>query len=99
MPGYHTVRQGECLSSIAKQYGFSDYKQIYNHGDNADFREQRPNPNIICPGDQIYIPEKETKAFDRGVDQEHQFVLRRPKVLLRLVVQDEEGNPVPSAEY
>ena len=54
----HTVIRGDCLSSIAKQYGFSDYKTIYDHPQNQAFKQKRPNPNLIMAGDEIFIPER-----------------------------------------
>ena len=27
----HVVEQGECLSSLAAQYGFSSWKDLYEH--------------------------------------------------------------------
>ena len=61
MPMY-TVAQGDCLSSIALHHGYADWRKIYNHADNADFRRLRPNPNCIYPGDSIYIPETDTRT-------------------------------------
>jgi hypothetical protein len=99
VPSYHTVQQGECLASISKRYGFQDYKSIYYDENNADFRERRPNPNVICPGDQLYIPDRRSKIIDHSTDQRHVYVLKRQKVMLRVIVQDEDGNPTASAEY
>jgi N-acetylmuramoyl-L-alanine amidase len=87
MAGYYSVEQGDCLSSIAKKFGFSDYRAIYDHANNAEFRDDRPNPNIICKGDRIYIPDREKKDFDRDHDKSHKFVLKRPKAFLKAVIQ------------
>jgi hypothetical protein len=43
---------------IAGKYGFKDWKAIYDHPSNADFRRRRPNPHLILPGDRIAIPDK-----------------------------------------
>jgi hypothetical protein len=98
MGGWHTVRQGECLASLAKLYGFPDYKKIYNDPNNSDFRELRRNPNIIYPGDSIYIPDREPRIQNCGTDKKHRFVLHVPKVLLSVVVKDEDI-PVDSAPF
>jgi hypothetical protein len=58
----HTVRSGENLTTIARKYGYSDWKAIYDHPKNMDFKRKRPNPNIIFPGDVIFIPDKNTTA-------------------------------------
>jgi hypothetical protein len=99
MPSYLRVAQGECLSSIAEKYGFSDYKTIYNHPENADFRKLRPNPNIICPKDEIYIPDLQQSEYNRSTDQKHTFVRKKSKVLLRMAIQDDDGIPVSGADY
>lgn len=54
----HTVRAGENLTVIAKKYGYPDWRTIYNDPKNADFRRKRPNPNLILPGDLLFIPDK-----------------------------------------
>jgi N-acetylmuramoyl-L-alanine amidase len=69
----HTVAQGEHLVRIADQYGFADYGTIWNHADNAELKTKRENPNVLFPGDQITIPEKETSEYSRATDNTHKF--------------------------
>lgn len=54
----YTVRPGDTLSHIAAKHGFPSYRDIYEHPDNAAFRIKRPNPNLIYPGDALFIPAK-----------------------------------------
>jgi len=54
----YTVRPGDTLSSIARKHGFSTWKDVYYHPENAAFRAKRPNPNLIYPGDVVVIPKK-----------------------------------------
>lgn len=96
----HTVVQGDTLSKIAAEYGFADWETVYNYADNADFRVQRPNPNLIFPGDQVAIPEKgEPKKISVSANKAHTFVLRRPQQLLKLRVHDPEGAPLEGWIY
>lgn len=95
----HTVAQGECLSSIAKTQGFSDWRTIYNHPSNADFRKLRPNPNVIFPGDQLFIPEKEPKTEDRATGALHPFKLNTEKTLLRLRLKNELNQPFAGKKF
>ena len=97
--GYYQVQQGDCLSSIAKTYGFADYQTIYRRPENADFRQKRPNPNIICPGDTLFIPDIETQEVSKGTDQGHVFELKRPKVKLRLCLKDDLHQPYANTKY
>jgi Putative peptidoglycan binding domain len=99
MATYHEVEQGECLSSIALQYGFSDYHTIYNHPENAEFKQKRPDPNVIYPGDEIFIPDKELKQENRGTEKKHKFKIHPSKTLLRIVVKDENEKPLGGKSY
>jgi N-acetylmuramoyl-L-alanine amidase len=94
----HTVKQGECLSSIAHKYGFRDYKLVYNHPDNAAFRKKRPNPNLIFPGDVLNIPDKDPKQTKVVTNHKHKFVLRGARRLLRLRFLDGSGKPIANAQ-
>jgi N-acetylmuramoyl-L-alanine amidase len=99
MPITHVVAQGDSLSSIAKRYGFADYEVIYDHPDNAGFKKKRPNPNLIFPGDRIVIPDREIKEVERATGKSHRFTLKRPKAVVRIVFEDNEGKPLKNAEY
>lgn len=52
----YTVRSGDTFVIIAENHGIPEWRTIYNHAENADFRLRRPNPNVIYPGDEMYIP-------------------------------------------
>lgn len=95
----HIVEQGECLSSIAGKYGFQDYRAIYDHADNADFKRQRPNPNLIYPGDEIVIPQAPPEKFVCKTGQLNRFVVKRPERKLSLKLFDAAGEPVAGADY
>lgn len=95
----HVVAQGECLSSIAKRFGITDWRIIYNHGENAPFRQKRPNPNILYPGDELLVPDPELREEDCCTDQRHSFVRKGYTTTLHLIVEDEMGRPFQSKEY
>ena len=95
----HCVQSGECLATIAAQYGFHDYTTLWNAPENASLRRKRSNPNVLCPNDMLVIPDKRQNAVARGTDQKHNFQIKSPTVLLRLVVQDAEGQPYANSRY
>jgi hypothetical protein len=96
---WHTVRQGECLSAIAKQHGFFDYRTIYNHPQNRPFKQKRPNPHVLYPGDQIYIPDKKDKKENCATGQVHLFRMATLLADLKIVLRDSDGKPMPHVAY
>jgi len=94
----HTVTQGDCLSSIAKLYGFFDYLTIWNRPENADLKRRRPDPNILVPGDRLFIPDKTQKVELGATDNRHVFVVKRRLVVIELVLKL-EGEPLANKSY
>ncbi|MFT3775051.1 MAG: peptidoglycan-binding protein [Minicystis sp.] len=95
----HTVRQGECLATIARQYGFASYKTLYFHADNAALRARRPNPNVLHPGDVVAIPDLAEKEASVPTAKVSRFQVKRPRKLLRLAITDAEGKPLKGEDY
>jgi Putative peptidoglycan binding domain len=95
----HTVEQGEYLASIAKDYGFSDWHTIYDHPQNANLKKKRPNPNILLPGDEIFIPDKQPKEESCQTEKKHRFQVKVPKAWLKIVLKDAEGKPIKNQLY
>ena len=89
----YTVVQGDCLSSIAARFGFGDWRTIYHAPQNEGFRANRPDPNVIFPGDQLFIPTPEAEPVERATGARHTFQLRTtaPRLRVRLLM----GFPFP----
>ena len=98
MGTYHTVVQGEHLSSIAKKYGFSTYKTIWDHAQNAELKKRRQNPNVIFPGDRLFIPDKGEKEESRSTEAKHRFEVKTDKLKLRLILEDLYEKPIANAK-
>jgi N-acetylmuramoyl-L-alanine amidase len=99
MAGWHKVAQGECLSSLAAAHHLKAWSVIYNHAENARFRQEHPNPNVIYPGDLVYVPDPERVFKAEPTDQRHTFLRKRDKTMLRIVVQDADGTPYADSDY
>lgn len=66
------VGTGETTSSLAKKKGFF-WRTIWEHGENADLRAKRKDPNVLFETDDIFIPEKVVKKVSKGTEAEHVF--------------------------
>ncbi len=91
MPTTHTVAQGETLTRIARQYNYSSWEALYNHPDNAEFRNLRKNPHVIATGDTIVIPDIDPKKMGASTTKTHIFCLRREKEVYRVKVANKKG--------
>ncbi len=52
----YVVVPGDSLSAIAKRYGLS-WQDLFNREENADFRDDHPNPDLIYPGEVLWVPD------------------------------------------
>ena len=95
----YVVKQGESMSSIARAYGFQDYRDIYDEPANTAFRALRPNPNLLFPGDRVLIPDRRHKIFDAATGRRHAFAAGGARLLLRIVLKDVEGAPLANTDY
>ena len=93
----YTIRAGDCLSQIAAERGF-DWRTIWNHGDNAELKQLRKDPNVLLPGDVVVIPDKAVREEPRPTDQRHRFVLKGQRTYLRLRLL-RHGRPRPGLRY
>ena len=90
----HIVQQGEYLSSIAEQYGLADYRILWNHPQNRQLRERRGNPNVLYPGDEVFIPEQALKEESCQTERHHTFEKAQRIPKLRLVLKDFTNRPL-----
>lgn len=61
------VKKRDNLWNIVKENGFppKDWKKIYNASYNSKLKKLRPDPNIILPGDEVYLPVADQKEIAR----------------------------------
>lgn len=95
----HKVKQGDSSAKIAKKYGFSNWRTVYDHEDNAELNQKRGDPNILYPGDTVAIPEKTAKEESSGTGQRHRFRYRGEKLWLRLILRDFDEQPLAETAY
>ena len=94
----HIVEQGDYLSKIARTFGFVDYKTIWDAPENKDLKEKRKNPNVLFPGDELVIPDKEIREESRATEKKHKFELQTEPLHLRIVLLGLDKKPLDSHE-
>lgn len=80
----HTIRQGECIESLADRYGFYP-ETIWKHSDNSELRDLRKDQNILQPGDVVVIPDLTIREESAETEKKHTFRRRGVPAKLRLV--------------
>ena len=93
----HDVKQGECIYSIAFEKGFFA-DTIWDHPNNKELREKRTYPSVLCPGDPVFVPDKQVKEVSRSTNEVHKFQVKNTPKLLRIQFKYLE-TPIKDSEY
>jgi len=67
-----TVNRGDSIPSLAHDNGHF-WETLWNHPQNADLKRRRRTPNILNPGDEVFIPELRLKTVSKPTDATHKF--------------------------
>jgi hypothetical protein len=95
---WHTVKQGEWLSRIAAQYGIVDWKVIWDHAKNAKLKDHR-NPNILFPGEKLFIPATSLKNEECETEKRHSFGLKRCTDFFEMTIRYPDATPIKNQHY
>ncbi len=79
---WYVLKRGDTLSRLAKRFGLKRWDDIYNHEKNEDFRELRPDPNVIYVGDHVWIPGKRANTGKAASGRLAKFFGRTTDVIL-----------------
>lgn len=94
---WHTAEQGDGVESIAHRFGHF-WQTLWDHPQNQQLRSLRKKPNVLLPGDRVFVPEKRDKSESAATEQRHRF--RRKGVPDELnVVVAREGKPRAGERY
>ncbi len=99
---YYTVKKGDWLSKIARRYGLSSWKVIHDHPDNEEFKKKRPDPNLIYPGDIIFIPQPEFLELEpKRIHSDGYKIKAEPPQYeeIDMIMHDHEGKAVADEPY
>lgn len=86
----HIVAQGETMTRLSARQGF-DAREVWEDGRNRELRERRESPDVLLPGDVVYLPRTSPPRRAVSSAQVNRFTARRPAqpVALRLLAEGE----------
>lgn len=94
----YRIDQREHLVRIAHEKGFRDWESIWGRGENSELRSLRENPNVLFPGDELFLPDFLEKEEAASTGSVHPFVAPALDLRLKIVVKDVNGDPLPGLE-
>ncbi len=77
MGSLYTVKYGDTLVGIAQANGYDSWREIYYHDDNWEFRQKRPDPDKIYPGDVLVLPDRAPPPPEKKSDIPEDAVIAR----------------------
>ena len=96
MPLYK-VKKGDCIGSIAYSHGLT-WEKVWNHPNNAKLKQVR-DPNLLLPGDQVFVPPLELRHESVSTDQRHSFKVKDTPAMLHLRLVDIDYTPRAGVDY
>jgi hypothetical protein len=95
----HEVLSGECLTAVAVANGFTDRQKLLDDAANAELKRERPNPNVLRPGDRVAIPAHDPGTEGCATGRSHRLVIALPTMELRVVLRSHDGTALANAPY
>jgi hypothetical protein len=87
MPQKYEVSEGDCINSIALQFGFIP-DTIWNHSDNQKIKQQREDPALLMEGDELTIPDKTRREEQAPAESRTTFRRLGVPAKLRIVLEE-----------
>ena len=96
MPIDYEVVSGDCIDSIALRHGLFP-ETLWNHSSNAELKKSRKDPNVLFPGDKLFIPDIRLKQVDSPTEKKQRFRRKGVPAKLKLRFLKAKDTP-PKAE-
>jgi hypothetical protein len=95
----YVVRQGDYLAKLAFVQEF-DADDVWKDPKNEALAKLRPDPNLLAPGDILYVPEKKAEeGLDIAKGAENNYNAKVPLAEVTLTFQDDDGKPIAGEDY
>jgi N-acetylmuramoyl-L-alanine amidase len=91
------AKQGDCISSMADEQGFF-WETLWNHPNNGELKKLRKNPNVLAPGDMVFVPPLRTHSEAGATGQRHTFKKKGTPAVTRFCFK-KDGEPQANEPY
>ena len=95
--GDYVVQEGDCLSQIAFDNGFSP-QTLWLDPRNSELRRARKNPHVLLAGDRVHIPRRRPCVEGCGTNVRHRFRRKGVPEFVNLKFIDCEDQPLARVE-
>lgn len=93
----YVVRQGDYLAKIAAALGCAE-GELWEHPQNQPLRDAGRTPELLAPGDVLYVPDGPSRTVDARLQSDNAFTAWVPEVSVRVTFQI-NGVPRASQRY
>lgn len=94
----YVIGPGDYLQKIAHRFGF-DAETVWNDPKNEAFRRRHDDPNMLTPGEILYLPERAASGLPLHQGIGNRYVARVPNVKVDVVFQGVDGRPLAHEPY
>jgi hypothetical protein len=84
----YVIRQGDYLTKLAYEMGF-DATTVWQDGSNDDLRKERPDPDMLLPGDILYVPTAAPAGTALNIGTTNDFTAAVPTVTVSVRFDDD----------
>ena len=88
--GNYVVKQGDCLESIAFKHGHF-WQTLWDDPNNQQLRLVRQKPNVLFPGDRVFVPDLRKRVEGCTTNQRHRFKRKGVPSRLVMMFSDEDA--------
>lgn len=94
----HTAGQGDSTTRIAFRNGFF-WKTVWEHSENSELKSLRKDPNILLPGDTVFVPELRKGQESAATEKRHRYRRKGVPEYLNVQFFDLYGRPFANKPF
>lgn len=86
----YVISQGDYLTQLAERLRF-DPVEVWAHPKNAQLRQLRPSPEILCPGDVLWVPDALPKRLPVRAKNTNSYQVKLKPAKVKIAFFDGNG--------